>query len=118
MRRSSSGGFLSLQGDGGWRHQRRWGRDVEEGEVLDVLSGLVDKSLVVARERQESGVRYRMLEPIRQYALERLEERGEGEEARRRHATFFLALAEEAEANLRGQRTWSGLKVLKESTTT
>ena len=76
--------------------------DVEEGEVLDVLSGLVDKSLVVARERQESGVRYRMLEPIRQYALERLEERGEGEEARRRHATFFLALAEEAEANLRG----------------
>src|SRR5829696_699880 len=76
--------------------------DVEEGEVLDVLSGLVDKSLVVARERQESGVRYRMLEPIRQYAREKLEEGGEGEEARRRHATFFLALAEEAEPRLRG----------------
>src|SRR5215207_129980 len=78
------------------------GGDVEEGEVLDLLSELVDKSLVVARERQESGVRYRMLEPIRQYAREKLEEGGEGEEARRRHATFFLALAEEAEPRLRG----------------
>jgi len=87
--------------------------DVEEGEVLDVLSGLVDKSLVVARERQESGVRYRMLEPIRQYALERLEERGEGEEARRRHATFFLALAEEAEANLRGPEDVEWLESLE-----
>jgi non-specific serine/threonine protein kinase len=74
---------------------------VEEREVLDVLSGLVEKSLV-ATERQESGARYRMLEPVRQYARDKLEEDGEGEEARRRHATFFLALAEEAEPRLRG----------------
>jgi DNA-binding CsgD family transcriptional regulator/tetratricopeptide (TPR) repeat protein len=68
---------------------------------LDLLSGLVDKSLVV-EEPQESGVRYRMLEPIRQYAREKLEEGGEGEEVQRRHAGFFLALAAEAEPGLRG----------------
>ena len=43
-----------------------------------------------------------MLETIREYAVERLEESGEAEELRRRHAAYFLALAEEAEPNLRG----------------
>jgi hypothetical protein len=43
-----------------------------------------------------------MLEPIRQYALEKLEESGEGEEVKRRHASLFLALAEDAEPRLRG----------------
>ena len=78
------------------------GGGVEEDNILDLLSGLVEKSLVVARERQESGVRYRMLEPVRQYAREKLEEHGEGEEARLRHATFFLTLAKEAEPRLQG----------------
>jgi len=78
------------------------GEGVEESEVLDALSGLVDKSMVVARERQESGVRYRLPEPIRQYAREKLEEGDEAEEVRRRHAAFYLALAEEAEPSLRG----------------
>ena len=77
------------------------GEGVEE-DILDVLSGLVNKSLVAVRERQESRVRYRLLEPIRQYAREKLEEGGEGEEVRRRHADFYLALAEEAEPRLRG----------------
>jgi predicted ATPase/DNA-binding CsgD family transcriptional regulator len=83
--------------------------DAEEEEVLDLLSGLVDKSLVTARERQQSGgVRYRMLEPVRQYALERLNEKGEAEGAKRAHARYFLALAEEAEPRLRGpeEREW------------
>ncbi|MBA2534363.1 MAG: hypothetical protein H0V21_05090 [Rubrobacter sp.] len=80
------------------------GEGVEEGEVLDLLSGLVDKSLVVAGRAERGRVRYRMLEPIRQYARERPEERGEGEELRRRHAGFFLALAEEAEPELFGPR--------------
>ena len=47
-------------------------------------------------------MRYRMLEPIRQYAREKLEEGGEAEEVRRRHASFFLALAEDAEPKLQG----------------
>ena len=74
---------------------------VEESAVLDALSGLVEKSLVAARESDQGGIRYRLLEPIRQYAREKLEEGGEGEEVRRRHATFFLALAEEAQPRLR-----------------
>jgi predicted ATPase/DNA-binding CsgD family transcriptional regulator len=78
------------------------GGDIEEREVLDLLSGLVNKSLVVARGNDQRGVRYRMLEPIRQYAREKLKESGEVEEVRRRHATFFLVLAEAAESRLRG----------------
>ena len=66
---------------------------------LDVLQSLVGKSLV-----RHTDERYWMLETIREYAAERLEESGEGEELRRRHADQFLALAEEAEPNLR----WSG----------
>ena len=98
--------------EGGWTLEASEavgaGEGFEEDDILDVLSGLVEKSLVMAKERQESGVRYRMLEPIRQYAREKLEEGGESEEVRRRHATFFLALAEEAEPRLRGpeDREW------------
>jgi predicted ATPase/DNA-binding CsgD family transcriptional regulator len=78
------------------------GEGVEQSAVLDVLSGLAEKSLVVAESIGEGGtVRYRLLEPIRQYAQEKLEEGGEGEEVRRRHAAFFLALAEEAQPRLR-----------------
>src|SRR5829696_2842066 len=78
------------------------GEGVEDDNILDLLSGLVEKSLVVAREGEQGNVRYRMLEPIRQYARDKLEEDGEGEEARLRHATFFLALAKEAEPKLQG----------------
>jgi tetratricopeptide (TPR) repeat protein len=78
------------------------GEGVEEGEVLDLLSGLVEKSLVMVRGGDPGGARYRLLEPVRQYALDKLEESDEAEEARRRHAEFFLALAEDAEPRLRG----------------
>jgi predicted ATPase len=78
------------------------GEVLEEAQVLDLLSGLVEKSLVVAGPTAEVEVRYRLLEPIRQYALKRLEESGEAESVRRRHASFFLALAEQAEAGLWG----------------
>jgi DNA-binding CsgD family transcriptional regulator/tetratricopeptide (TPR) repeat protein len=76
--------------------------DAEQGQVLDLLSRLVEKSLVVAEATGGGWLRYRMLEPIRQYAREMLEEGGEADEVRRRHANFFLALAEEAELRLRG----------------
>jgi predicted ATPase len=78
------------------------GEGIKEGEVLDLLSGLVEKSLVLAESPEQGGVRYRMLEPIRQYAREKLDEGGEGEEVRHRHATFFLALAEDAGPSLQG----------------
>ena len=76
------------------------GAGIEEVDVLELLSHLVDKSLVVAEESWESGARYRLLEPIRQYAEEKLRVSGEVEAVGRRHAEFFLALAEEAEPEL------------------
>jgi hypothetical protein len=80
--------------------------DIQQGDVVDLLSRLVDKSLVVA-EAQEV-VRYRMLEPIRQYARERFEESEEVEAVKRRHAEFYLVLAEEAEPGVEGpqQAAW------------
>ena len=65
-------------------------------EVLDVLSSLVDKSLVT---RTGTG-RYRLLETIRMYALEKLEAAGSTAAARDAHAAYFLALAEEGEPHL------------------
>jgi predicted ATPase len=84
------------------------GGGVEEGEVLAVLSRLVERSLVTTQPTGEGGVRFGMLEPVRQYAQERLEEQGEDAAVRQRHAEFFLALAEEAEPELLGphQEAW------------
>jgi non-specific serine/threonine protein kinase len=85
------------------------GEDLEEDEVLDLLSRLVDKSLVLARERG-GEMRYRLLETVRHYGREKLEAAGEAEEVRRRHALFFLELAEEAEPAMLGPRqdAWMG----------
>src|SRR5215217_3039898 len=66
------------------------GDGVEEREVLDLLSGLVEKSLVATQVSGQGVPRYRMLEPVRQYAQEKLEQSGEGEEIHRRGAHFFL----------------------------
>ena len=67
-------------------------------EVLEILGRLVEQSLVVAQPDQEgSRVRYGMLEPVRQYAREKLEESGEAEETKRRHYAHYLAFAEEAD---------------------
>ena len=65
------------------------------GADLDVLTSLVDKSLV----RQLDG-RFSMLETIREYAAEQLESSGEAAAVHRRHAAHFLALAEEADDRL------------------
>jgi predicted ATPase/DNA-binding SARP family transcriptional activator/DNA-binding CsgD family transcriptional regulator len=77
------------------------GEGIEEGDVVELFLRLVDKSLVVS-EAEEGGFRYGMLEPVRQYAIEKLEEGGENDAARRRHAEFFLSLAERAYPELRG----------------
>jgi predicted ATPase/DNA-binding SARP family transcriptional activator/DNA-binding CsgD family transcriptional regulator len=73
---------------------------IDEEDIFGLLSHLVDKSLVVAKENWETGARYRLLEPIRQYAREKLEVSGEAEAVGRRHTEFFLALAEKAEPEL------------------
>jgi predicted ATPase/DNA-binding CsgD family transcriptional regulator len=73
------------------------GEGIEDGEVLDVLSELVETSLVVGEAGQEEAVRFRMLEPIRQYGQELLERSGESETLRSRHARYYLSLAEEAD---------------------
>ncbi|MGA8098582.1 MAG: adenylate/guanylate cyclase domain-containing protein [Candidatus Cybelea sp.] len=67
---------------------------IESSEVLDLLSSLVDKSLVHA-EQMEGGMRYRHLESTREYARERLAEAGECTPIAQAHAAAFLALGEE-----------------------
>jgi predicted ATPase/DNA-binding XRE family transcriptional regulator len=74
----------------------------DEGEVLDLLGGLVEQSLVSAEVADGAEARYGMLEPVRQYALEKLAESGETAEARRRHADFFTRLAGHASQELKG----------------
>src|SRR6266545_5801751 len=75
--------------------------------VLDLLTHLVDKSLV-AVEAEAEEARYRLPETIRQYARDKLFESGEAEQARDRHLDFFLRFAEAAEPKLRGseQLVW------------
>lgn len=92
----------------------------DEGQAIDLLARLVERSLVVA-EPGERDSRYRLLETVRQYAAERLVEAGDADETRRVHALAFLHLAEGAfspgqdglfllardQANLRAALKWS-----------
>jgi predicted ATPase/class 3 adenylate cyclase len=71
--------------------------DVDEFGVLDLLSSLVDKSLVQA-EPTERGTRYRLLESTRQYAADKAAEAGERAPLARAHARAFLALAQRLDA--------------------
>ncbi len=75
------------------------GDDLDAFEVDDVLGQLVDKSLVVADDT-EQGVRYRLLETIRQYAQERLEATGDTADVRRRHADYYVRVVETAGPHL------------------
>jgi predicted ATPase/DNA-binding CsgD family transcriptional regulator len=78
------------------------GEDLQRDEVLDLLSHLVDKSLVLVAE-QDGEARYRLLETVRQYGWEKLSESGEEGQHREQHAECYMALAEEAEPELRGE---------------
>lgn len=91
-------------------HQGGAGREGEQDAAdatLDRLAGLVERSLVET-DRGGRGTRYRLLEPVRQYAAQRLTSEGEPEATRLRHATWFLRLAEQADGQLRGsaQSAW------------
>ncbi|HET7685308.1 MAG TPA: tetratricopeptide repeat protein [Candidatus Limnocylindria bacterium] len=71
------------------------GGAVTAADMLDLLSRLIDRSLLQA-EPETSEARYRMLETIREYAQERLGESGEAEEFHRRHTAWFTGLVERA----------------------
>ncbi len=77
------------------------GDGVQQFRVLDLLSGLVDKSLVQVEE-EGATARYRLLETIRVYARENLLTAGEIAEVRNRHLDFYVALTERAEPQLEG----------------
>jgi predicted ATPase/class 3 adenylate cyclase len=80
---------------------------------LETLTSIVDKSLVITQEAVGAGERYRLLEPLRQYADDRLSQAQEADSARRSHATFYLALGNEMYRELRGpsQVQWMALAV-------
>ncbi len=75
----------------------------EEWEVLDLLTGICDKSLAQAdTEGLDGRTRYRLLETVRQYSGEKLLECGEAEEVRRLHRDFYLQQAEDISLKLYG----------------
>lgn len=68
-------------------------------DILALLSNLIDKSLVIVRERHGAS-RYHLLETIREYALERLRESGEADSFQQHHLDFIIELAQVAQAKL------------------
>lgn len=79
------------------------GDSVEHERVIDLLSSLVSKSLIVADTLQRGEARYLMLETIRQYGQEKLMASGEWSSLRDRHLEYVLHVTEETEPKLRGQ---------------
>src|SRR5919202_1447934 len=79
-------------------------------EVFEGLALLVEHGLLRQEERPDGEARFQMPETARQYALARLAESGESESVHRRHAEYYLALAEAAERGLTGpqQSAWLG----------
>ena len=80
------------------------GEGVETDDVLDLMTQLVNKSLVISERKPGQEARYRMLETIRQYAHGRLIEAGKAEQLQNRHLDFFLHWAEQAGPQLRGPK--------------
>ena len=72
-------------------------------EVLDTLSALVDCNLLISKEQADGNVRLRMLEVVREFALEQFQKLDDTDSLRQVHARYFLALAEEAEEFLQGE---------------
>ena len=80
------------------------GEEVDPPGVSRLLARLVSKSLLVEDAQSGEPPSYRLLETIRAYAAEKLEQAGEGAELRTAHAQFYLSLAERAEPELSGPR--------------
>jgi non-specific serine/threonine protein kinase len=84
------------------------GDRITKEHTLDLLSSLVDKSLVVAETIGRAEGRYRLLETIRDYALQKLEQSGEASRLRDRYLEFFVARAEEIAPKLQAS-SYQGL---------
>lgn len=102
---------------GGWTERDARGicadDRMEAENTLDVMLRLVDKSFVIA-DHENGETRYRFLETVRQYALEKLLESGETQVIRERHADWFRALAEEVNGPAQGRAAGDGFKRLDE----
>jgi non-specific serine/threonine protein kinase len=96
---------------GGWTlasaEQVCAGDGIDPSDVMELLTSLVDKNLVLTEE-QSGATRYRMLETVREYALDRLRERDEEARWRGSHLACFVALGEEFYAGVEGpkQQLW------------
>jgi predicted ATPase/class 3 adenylate cyclase len=77
--------------------------DLETWDVIDALTSLVAKSMLVAETGLGDVTRYQMLETLRQHALERVDLVGDADEYRRRHAEYYARFAQEAGAALVGR---------------
>ncbi len=85
-----------------------------ESDLLDIIGSLIDKSLLIQKEMADGESRFRMLEVVRDFALEMLEAEGEVAAARQRHAEFFVDLSQTAEPLLQGAQSEKWLKTLEE----
>jgi len=89
------------------------GAGIESRDLIDLLSSLADKSMVVA-EQEDAQTRFRLLETVRQYARGRLEDTGGSAAVRLRHRDYYLALADEASPKLKGAEQSQWLQRLEE----
>ncbi|MGZ4120472.1 MAG: ATP-binding protein [Actinomycetota bacterium] len=89
------------------------GEGLDAAGILDGLGGLLDGSLLRRTSSGGGEVRFDMLQTIREYGQERLEQEDDPDDIRRRHARYFLGLAEKAEPELRGPRQQDFLYALE-----
>jgi len=85
------------------------GGNLDKSEVIEVLTNLVEKSLVLLEPAEQ---RYRLLETVREYAQEQLQQSGEERDVRTRHLAFYLAFTEKARPELNGPDQGSWLRRL------
>ena len=83
-------------------------------DLLDAVASLVDKSLLALREMADGEPWFRMLEVVREFALEALETSGEAAEVKHLHAGFYAQLAETAEPELKGGKAAEWLETLEQ----
>ena len=101
---------------GGWSLEAAEAVCAWEGagmDVLDLLTQLVNKSLVVVENEKGEDARYRLLDTVRQYVREKLAKMGEGAQVRTRHLAYFLEFAEEAEPHLNRDEQLNWLRQLE-----
>ena len=79
------------------------GAPLSAGSVIDLLTQLVNKSLVIVEQQANHAIRYYLLDAIWEFAHEKLAEAGEEEDIRNHHLAYFLKLVEAAEPDLRGR---------------